>query len=67
VAGEARVDVLEGLRVDVLEGLRVDFPLVQDFFCKNSRICTIWTVRVPDRTAGKSRRRGHAGWPVFVA
>ena len=41
-------------QVDVLEGLWVDFELVQGFFCKNYRICTIWTVRVPNRTAGKS-------------
>ena len=52
------------------EGLRVNFPLVEGFFCKKPRICTISAVRVPDRTAGKSGRRGHAhrpgNWPGIV-
>ena len=42
------------------EGLRVNFPLVEGFFCKKPRNCTISAVRAPDRTAGKSGRRGHA-------
>lgn len=37
-----------------IEGLRVDFPVVEGFFCKTSRICTIWTVCVLDRTAGEN-------------
>jgi len=37
-----------------IEGLRVDFLVVEGFFCKTSRICTIWTVCVLDRTAGKN-------------
>ena len=49
------------------EGLRVNFPLVEGFFCKKLRICTISAVRAPDQTAGKNGRRGHARRSPFGA
>ena len=49
------------------EGLRVNFPLVEGFFCKKPRNCTISAVRAPDRTAGKNGRRGHARRSPFGA
>jgi len=39
-------------------GLRVDSTKGRGFFCKNTAVRPIWTVRAPDRTAGNGRQRG---------
>ena len=55
----------EGIR----SGLRVDFRKVEGFFQKMTAARPIWAVRVADRTATKSRRRGRAGcvsWPQRI-
>ena len=47
-------------------GARVDFRKAEGFFRKMTVARPIRTVRAADRTATKSRRRGHAGWPASL-
>ena len=47
-------------------GARVDFRKAEGFFRKMTAARPIWAVRAADRTATKSGRRGHAGWPATI-